>query len=141
MRNGFNRRIKNISSKSNSTFTNSTPALIQNKFAQQHNTNNIAAIQMFDQDQPSSIFWINITKTNMKYNTLTLQIIINPLWKRNKIMKWPFPCQIKTKNKNESTFFPGYHYFIYSCIQNNWQFHFWRALCFLYGVHFVIMGH
>ena len=38
--------------------------------------------------------------------------------------KVTFLCKIQARNKNESSFFPGYHYHFYSWIQNNLQFYF-----------------
>ena len=41
------------------------PSFIQDKFAQQHDTNNTVATQTFDDDQTPAISWINIPKTYM----------------------------------------------------------------------------
>ena len=40
---------------------------------------------MFDDDQIPLISWLNIMKTNIKYNTLRLQKIIYPLWKSSEV--------------------------------------------------------
>ena len=64
----FYGKIKNVSAKTNSTPTNSTPALSRTNLL--NNTAKIiVATQMFDGDQSPSIYWINITKTNMKQKT------------------------------------------------------------------------
>ena len=48
-----------------------------------------------------------------KKTTLRLQKIINPLWKRSKVLKWPFTCEVQPKSETESKFFPRYHYYFY----------------------------
>ena len=62
--------------KSNCKTTNFTP--VSSKTSQLNSTTKaLEATQTFDDDQTPSISWINITKTNMKQNTLSLKKIMH----------------------------------------------------------------
>ena len=88
------------------------PALLQLYPEKVHSTTlqkySQVATQTFDDNQTSSIFWINITKTNMKQDTLRLQQIVI---KKKESSEVTISRQIQARNGNESTFSPGYHCF------------------------------
>ena len=98
-------RSKNISAKNNPAPTKSTPALFRTSLLN-NTTQIIIAMQMLDDDQTRSNSWITIAKTNMKQSTLRLQKIIYESWKRKKVVKWPFLCQIKARNEPYSPWIP-----------------------------------
>ena len=51
--------VKSISSKINSARINSTPPALSRTSSLNNTTNIIMATKMFDEDQTSSIFWMN----------------------------------------------------------------------------------
>ena len=79
-------------------------------------------------------FWwqrYKLQKLMMAKNTPRLQKIVFLFWKKTDVVKWPFLCKIQARNKNVSTFFSRFYYFLCNWIQYYWQLQFLKAyLCF-----------